>query len=176
MSNSEKLTALALTIARLNPYSTPGDESYNEYKRGQIELAANLLDGEDQENRQAITTLVNDFLNPTKIDWSDSEKIAELLVGRTVTVEGNNLVLDNGKVLKIEPTSECCSNYSLIGLHDTQNVITRAWVQRKELNNPNYDRYELFVLTGKKKVNLAQVEGTPGTGWYSTGFSIVVTI
>ena len=63
-----------------------------------------------------------------RLDECDEKEIKELLIGRKVKVEGDNLILDNGIILEVIANEGCggCSNgwYSITKLNEVDNAIT----------------------------------------------------
>lgn len=111
----------------------------------------------------------------------DHDAVAELLMGRTVTVTGSHtLLLDNGVELELPDTDGGCSCsagcYDLTVLNGIDNIITKV----EFVNDPDDDYraepgvYQIFVFAGNEKVNLATWEGSDGNGYYGTGYSIIV--
>lgn len=121
----------------------------------------------------------------------DEETVRDLLVGRTVKVtEEGNLILDNGKLIEVQPNSGCWScpsgNFHVETLNDVENVITD--VKLLESNeafseaHSNADKiYSIFVYTAgfnhnqENRKTLLTIEGSDGNGFYGTGYTLHVT-
>lgn len=111
----------------------------------------------------------------------DHTQVEELLMGRTVTVTGpHSLRLDNGTELELPDTDGGCGCsagcYDLTVLNRVDNIITKV----EFVNSPDDDYtdgqgiYQIFVLAGDERINLATWEGSDGNGYYGTGYSIIV--
>lgn len=117
-----------------------------------------------------------------RLDECDEKEIEKLLIGRKVKVEGDSLILDNGIILEIEANEGCggCSSgwYSITKLNEVDNAITNVEfvcdgnVEDKE----SYDdtSYKIFVFCEDTRINLLQVDGSDGNGYYGTGYTITV--
>lgn len=134
------------------------------------------------------------------LDQDATDAITELLMGRKVTkVDGEHLLLDDGTVIKAIGHEGGCScsagDYTLSELNGVDNIITRVefdyhptgefdgWgdeptdAQRCE-HGANEDKYEghyrIFVFADNQKINLMQVDGSDGNGYYGTGYELLV--
>jgi hypothetical protein len=117
-----------------------------------------------------------------ELDECDEKEIKKLLMGRKVKVDRDNLILDNGIILKVVANEGCggCSNgwYSITKLNEVDNAITNVefvcdgYVEDKE----NYDNtsYKIFVFCEDTRIKLLQVDGSDGNGYYGTGYTIKV--
>jgi len=120
------------------------------------------------------------------VSHADLDKIRGLLLGRMVQVAArDHLVLDNGTLLKIIPNQGGCAcsagDYDLKALNGTENVITAVdFDYHPTGDDVPYDpmrppgHYRIFVLAGNKIINLVDIEGDDGNGYYGTGYSILV--
>jgi hypothetical protein len=109
---------------------------------------------------------------------SNTDEIEGLLLGRTVTVVGDNtLTLDDGTQLTLVGNEGCggCNNgrYDLTALNGVDNVITRAAFF--EAPNDTNGLYQIFVYAAHDMINLVTFEGGDGNGFYGTGYHIRVT-
>lgn len=117
-----------------------------------------------------------------ELNECDEKEIKKLLMGRKVKVDRDNLILDNGIILKVVANEGCggCSNgwYSITKLNEVDNAITNVEfvcdgdVEDKE----NYDdtSYKIFVFCEDTRIKLLQVDGSDGNGYYGTGYTIKV--
>lgn len=112
---------------------------------------------------------------------SDQQAISDLLMGHSVTVVAESVLrLDDGTELEIIPNQGGCGcsagDYELTGLNGIENIITR--VELDATDNPDDDyadqSYRIYVYAGDQKVNLVQVDGSDGNGYYGTGYEIRV--
>lgn len=114
----------------------------------------------------------------------DKNTVEEIFVGRQVVeVDGDTLVLDDGKVLTVVPNQGCwsCSsgNFSLDKLNHVESVITGVKLDDKVVGDSEHV-YTLFVYTGGKKNKkgkknvLLEISGDDGNGFYGTGYEIKV--
>lgn len=115
----------------------------------------------------------------------EEDAIEQLLLGRTVTqVADDHLLLDDGTLLKVVPNEGCsCSsgNYDLTHLSSVENIITKVEFDYEPTSDDDETgwtgedgHYRIFVFAGDQRINLLQVDGTDGNGYYGTGYSLVV--
>lgn len=128
------------------------------------------------------------------LNEENRDEITELLMGRTVEkVSDDHLLLDDGTVIRaIGHDGGCaCSAgcYDLTVLNRVDNVITSVefdyapagdYDEPKKAGHPDDPKddytgyYRIFVLAGDERINLHQVDGTDGNGYYGTGFQLLV--
>lgn len=111
----------------------------------------------------------------------DEKEIEELLLGHKVTVDDyDNLVLDNGVVLKIYPNIGCygceSGNYYLQHISSVNNAITNVEFVEEFEDDCYYEHYRIFVIADGMTTELLDVYGTDGNGYYGTGYTIDVCI
>lgn len=118
----------------------------------------------------------------------NEKEIEELLLGHKVTVDDyDNLVLDNGVVLQINPNIGCSGcesgNYYLEHISSVNNAITNVeFVNEHEdseyddFDAEYYQHYKIFVIADGMTTELLDVYGTDGNGYYGTGYTIDVYI
>ena len=109
----------------------------------------------------------------------DEKEIEELLLGHKVTVDDyDNLVLDNGVVLKIYPNIGCygceSGNYYLQHISSVNNAITNVEFVEEFEDDCYYEHYRIFVIADGVTTELLDVYGTDGNGYYGTGYTIDV--
>lgn len=109
----------------------------------------------------------------------DEKEIEELLLGHKVTVDDyDNLVLDNGVVLKIYPNIGCygceSGNYYLQHISSVNNAITNVEFVEEFEDDCYYEHYRVFVIADGMTTELLDVYGTDGNGYYGTGYTIDV--
>lgn len=129
-----------------------------------------------------------------RLNEEDRDKITALLMGRRVVkVDDEHLMLDDGTTLKaIGHDGGCaCSAgcYDLSVLNGTDNVITRVefdYAPADDYEHPAHGKhpddptddwkgyYRIFVYADNQQINLMQVDGSDGNGYYGTGYEIVV--
>jgi len=133
---------------------------------------------------------------------TDQEAITNLLLGRKVTkVADDHLLLDDGTVLKFIGHEGGCScgagDYDVTALNGVDNVITDVKFDYHPAGDfipyeshegdeidprncpygPSEDwkgHYRIWVYAENEKVNLMEVTGSDGNGYYGTGFGILV--
>ena len=119
------------------------------------------------------------------LDECDEKKIKELLIGRKVKVERDNLILDNGIILEVIANEGCdiCGSgwYSITKLNEVDNAITDVQficddIEPNEKNDYSDTSYKIFVFCEDTRINLLQVDGSDGNGYYGTGYTITVKI
>lgn len=111
----------------------------------------------------------------------NEKEIEELLLGHKVTVDDyDNLVLDNGVVLQINPNigCYCCEsgNYYLQHISSVNNAITNVEFVEEFEDDCYYEHYKIFVIADGMTTELLDVYGTDGNGYYGTGYTIDVYI
>lgn len=119
----------------------------------------------------------------TVLGENDRDKITELLMGRKVTkVDDDLLLLDSGQTVRVLGNQGgcCCSagDYDLTTLNGVDNVITRVEFDYQPGGDDQAASggfYRVYVFCGDQRVNLLQVDGSDGNGWYGTGFELVIT-
>ena len=109
----------------------------------------------------------------------NEKEIEELLLGHKVTVDDcDNLVLDNGVVLKIYPNIGCygceSGNYYLEHISSVNNAITNVEFVEEFEDDCYYEHYKIFVIADGMTTELLDVYGTDGNGYYGTGYTIDV--
>lgn len=123
---------------------------------------------------------MNKYKTINRLDECDEEKIRELLVGRKVKVDGDNLILDNGIVLEVIANEGCggCSSgwYSITKLNEVDNAITNVEFDcdGDVANEDDDTSYKIFVFCEDTRIKLLQVDGSDGNGYYGTGYTIIV--
>ena len=118
-----------------------------------------------------------------RLEECDEKEIKELLIGRKVKVDGDNLILDNGIILEVVANQGCggCSSgwYSITKLNEVDNAITNVEfecddIEANEENDYSDTSYKIFVFCEDTRINLLQVDGSDGNGYYGTGYEIIV--
>lgn len=109
----------------------------------------------------------------------NEKEIEELLLGHKVTVDDyDNLVLDNGVVLQINPNIGCygceSGNYYLQHISSVNNAITNVEFVEEFEDDCYYEHYRIFVIADGMTTELLDVYGTDGNGYYGTGYKIDV--
>lgn len=114
----------------------------------------------------------------TEIKHSNREEIKKLLFGRRIVrIDNlNELVLDNGIILKIHPNEGCMGcgsgDYFLKQINICENAITDI-----EFVGEEYDEiFQIFVLTIDERIKILEVEGDAGNGYYGSGYKIYVNL
>lgn len=111
----------------------------------------------------------------------NEKEIEELLLGHKVTVDDyDNLVLDNGVMLQINPNIGCggceSGNYYLEHIASVNNAITNVEFVEEFEDDCYYEHYKIFVIADGMTTELLDVYGTDGNGYYGTGYTIDVYI
>jgi hypothetical protein len=110
----------------------------------------------------------------------DEQAISDLLMGHSVTVVGESVLrLDDGTELDIIPNEGGCAclagDYELTALNGIENIITRVELTEEDDGHDEGDRsYRIFVYAGDERVNLVEIDGSDGNGYYGTGYEIRV--
>lgn len=111
----------------------------------------------------------------------NEKEIEELLLGHKIAVDDyDNLVLDNGVVLQINPNIGCggceSGNYYLEHIASVNNAITNVEFVEEFEDDCYYEHYKIFVIADGMTTELLDVYGTDGNGYYGTGYTIDVYI
>jgi hypothetical protein len=111
-------------------------------------------------------------------DETTHQEITDLLMGHSVVVAGaDTLRLDDGTELQVIPNEGACScsdgDYAIGSLAGIENVITRVELAKEDADDGG-SIYRIFVYAGNERVNLVEVEGGDGSGYYGTGYEILV--
>lgn len=115
-----------------------------------------------------------------ELDQDDEEKMKQLLIGRKVKVKGDNLILDNGIILKVIANEGCggCTSgwYSITQLNEVDNAITNVEFicDGDTVDDWQETSYKIFVFCEDTRIKLLQVDGDDGNGYYGTGYTIKV--
>lgn len=118
-------------------------------------------------------------LDVVVLDHDDTNVIRDLLLGRKVErVDNEHLLLDDGTVIKAIGREGGCvcgaGDYWLSELNGVDNVITDVEFDYAPWANGHEGYYRIFVYAGNQKINLMQFDGSDGSGYYGTGFEILV--
>jgi hypothetical protein len=133
------------------------------------------------------------------IEHYEPEKMNDLFVGRRiVAVDEDHLELDDGTVVRVVPNEGGCAcsagDYYLDRLNLVSNLITRVEVEArpggdgvpcrtcgaeycygKEGHESGYEGwYRIFVWSHDERLELANITGSDGNGYYGTGFDLLV--
>lgn len=118
----------------------------------------------------------------TEIDYTQKDRIEELLLGHSIRVVNDHTVtLDDGTMLELPDTDGGCACsagcYDLVVLQGIDNVITKVEFVDDPTDDNSYPKkgiYQIFVYAENERVNLATWEGSDGNGYYGTGYSIKI--
>ena len=125
---------------------------------------------------------------------NDQTEIEALLMGRKVIkADDEHLLLDNGTVIKAIGHDGGCSCsagcYDLSVLNGVDNIITKVefdYAPAGDYGTPARSGhpddpedkwtgyYRIFVYADNQQINLMQVDGSDGNGYYGTGFGLLV--
>jgi hypothetical protein len=131
-----------------------------------------------------------------EIGYTETKKIETLLLGRKVvaatigeiergwgTEDGAILTLDNGAILHVIPNQGGCAcsagDYYVTALNRVDNVITGVAVHREITRPDDYEpdeKYVISVFAGDERINVVEMDGSDGNGYYGTGFTIIVSL
>lgn len=113
------------------------------------------------------------------------EDLEHSILHRTIVEvdeERNEILLDNGEVLRLFDTDEC-SSWFAVNLR-AGNLVDNAITAIKKKYTPqhipednednNFESYDIHILAGNKKVVALEIEGTEGNGYYFHSFSMSV--
>ena len=137
--------------------------------------------------------------NNTKLlNHNDADGIRTLLTGhRIVAVEQGNfdrpdqdwgdaatgkLSLDDGTIVLVAPNQGGCAcsagDYGLTSLATCDNIITSVNVVALDGHDDwGTDRsYRIYVVADATEINVVQIDGDDGNGYYGTGYDLIVTV
>jgi hypothetical protein len=142
-------------------------------------------------SEQEFNLITETYGDPFHIEIREDkqDEIESLFLGHSVQkVADDHLMLDDGRLLRVVPNDGGCScgagDYDLTVLNRVDNVITKVEFDYKptgaeygeergaSLFSEGY--YRIFVFAGDEKINLLQVDGDDGNGYYGSGFSLLV--
>lgn len=113
----------------------------------------------------------------------DEEEIKKLFIGRKVKIIKNDnqkaiLKLDNEIELEVKANEGCggCNSgwYSIENINNVDNAITNVELVCDKLENYGGYSYKIFVFCEDTRINLLQVDGDDGNGYYGTGYEIII--
>jgi len=113
-------------------------------------------------------------------DQDDHKQIRQLLLGHKIErIADDHLRLDDGTVAKVVPNrGECCAagDYQLDDLNGCDNIVTSVeFEEGVKVEDGSYDTvYRVFVVAEDKRINLFAVSGDDGSGYYGTGYELLV--
>lgn len=118
----------------------------------------------------------------TVIDHDQPDRIERLLLGRKVVrIKNRTLHLDNGTSFYVHPNEGCggceSGNYGVTALNTCDNVITKVESVTEEAvagYGGTITVYKVFVYAEDTRINLIDVRGDDGNGYYGTGFELIV--
>ena len=107
---------------------------------------------------------------------SDFEK---LLIGRrVVAIAGDTIELDNGVIVTVEDTADCCAwfNGEIDGIAPdlTENIITAVKIGDNEPSDSYLEAWSIHVLAVDKTLFRVDIEGTESSGYYCHSINLTV--
>lgn len=113
------------------------------------------------------------------IGCGDEAATEELLVGKSViSVENDVMTLSDGTEVHVLPNEGCggCSSgwYQLDELNKCEAVITSVRLHCSDDDDYDAHTYKIFVLAANKEQVLLSVSGDDGSGYYGTGYTLIV--
>jgi hypothetical protein len=116
------------------------------------------------------------------LNEENRDEIADLLMGhKVVKADDEHLLLDDGTVLKAVGHDGGCScgagDYDLSVLNGVDNIITKVefdYSPEGDDSGSGEGYYRIWVYAEDQKINLMQVDGTDGNGYYGTGYGLLV--
>jgi len=138
-----------------------------------------------------MTTLITEnsvWSNENLVAYNQEQEgeIRALFLGHKVEkVTDDHLLLDNGTVVKVVPNEGGCAcsagDYSLKALNGCDNIITRVEFETTAVTvddgwGESDQAYRIFVVAEDKRINLVDIEGSDGNGYYGTGYELLVRI
>lgn len=129
---------------------------------------------------------------------NDAEEISALLVGRRIvaTELGNferpdrgwskasgKLTLDDGTEVLVVPNEGGCAcsagDYALTSLAACDNVITSVRLEVETDDEESWEpdqSYRIYVVADATEINVVQIDGNDGNGYYGTGYELIVRL
>jgi hypothetical protein len=127
---------------------------------------------------------------------NSEREIRELLLGRKIIAAeqgtfkfgdgwdksaDGKLTLDNGAVVFVVPNEGCggCSAgwYEIEHLTTVENAITSVRLTEEVESDEFYEpdrSYRIYVIADNKEINVVQIDGNDGNGYYGTGYELIV--
>lgn len=111
-------------------------------------------------------------------DMSDRD-LAERLIGKSiVSVSGDSMTLNDGTVLELENTGDCCAWFtgSLEVIDLSDNAITNVeYIDRGPSDDSDYDEhYSLHILSAHKLIAKVNIDGNATSGYYCHSINLKV--
>lgn len=133
------------------------------------------------------------------LNENSDEAISALLVGRRIvaaeegtferpdrewgTAPSGKLTLDDGTVVLVAPNEGGCAcsagDYWLAGLATCDNVITSVRLALESEDDGSYEpdqSYRIYVIVDATEINVVQIDGNDGNGYYGTGYELIVML
>lgn len=115
----------------------------------------------------------------TKYYDADEQDFEKELVGhRIVSIKDDTLVLDNGKTLVMEDTSDCCAYFSVTGVKFSDdladNVVTAVTSRSSEEGGEYDEAFSIVVLSEAKELAVIDIDGTASSGYYCHSINLEV--
>lgn len=130
---------------------------------------------------------------------NDAEGISVLLTGRRIVAveEGyfdrpdrewgdtptGKLTLDDGTEVLVAPNQGGCScsagDYHLKSLAACDNVITDVKLAAEPIGEEDWgtkQSYRIYVVADATEINVVQIDGDDGNGYYGTGYELIVVL
>lgn len=117
-------------------------------------------------------------MNKTIYDANDDD-FAKELVGKSIKgIAGDTIELNDGTVLEIEDTGDCCAWFtgSLEAIDLTDNAITNVeYVDRGKQDDSDYDEHwSLHILSAHKLIAKVNIDGNATSGYYVHSINLKV--
>jgi len=130
---------------------------------------------------------------------NDAEEIGALLTGRRIIAAEQGqfersdrdwgdaptgkLTLDDGTVVLVVPNEGGCAcsagDYYLKSLVACDNVITSVRLAAESDGEDTWgskQSYRIYVVADAVEINVVQIDGDDGNGYYGTGYELIVTV
>lgn len=142
----------------------------------------------------------NTAMSETKtLKQYEAEEIGALLTGRRIVAaeEGHfdrpdrewgdtptgKLTLDDGTEVLVVPNEGGCScsagDYYLKSLAACDNVITSVRLVAEPIGEEDWatkQSYRIYVVADAEEINVVQIDGDDGNGYYGTGYELIVVL
>lgn len=117
-----------------------------------------------------------------EVDHTHTKSIENLLLGqKVIAVDDDHMELDNGTVIRVIPNDGGCAcsagDYWLESLVECDNIITHVEVDCETVGDDKYEpdlSYRIYVVAEDTRINLLDIRGNDGNGYYGTGYRMMV--
>jgi len=116
-------------------------------------------------------------MTETIIDADAIDFALELVGHKIVSLTDETIILDDGTVLLMHGTADCCAYFDVVGTHAedgiADNIITA--VKTTDLDGYEYDEgFRLHILSEATELGYIDIDGTASSGYYCHSIDLEV--